>query len=278
MNYRHGFHAGNFGDVLKHAILCLLLRRLVAKPSPFSVLDTHAGRGEYDLTGDEAQRTGEFRHGILRLLERDDAPLSLLPYLEAVRLRNPTGELRRYPGSPRLIRAALRPGDRLNLLELHEAEMALLRRAFGGDTQVSFHDGDGYQALKALLPPRPARGLVLIDPPFEQKDEFAVLLKAVGRGVRRWPTGQFAIWYPVKDRPPVEAFLNELRQIAGDKPPLIAELMVQADTDARALNGTGMALLNPPFGLDAELRELLPYLAHHLGRNNDAGWSVTPQA
>ena len=194
MNYRHGYHAGNFPDVMKHAVLVMLLERLKQKPQPFSVIDTHAGAGLYDLTADMAQRGGEFRHGIVRVLERSGAPAELAPYLDLVRRRNPDVGARAYPGSPLLIRDSLRDDDRLQALELHPDDAALLRRSLGGDKRVSVHAGDGYLAMKALLPPTPRRGLVFVDPPFEVTDEFERIARAAAQGVKRWPTGQFAFW------------------------------------------------------------------------------------
>ena len=206
MNYRHGYHAGNFADVLKHTALCELLRLLTAKDKKLFVLDTHAGAGGYDLSGSQARRTGEAETGIVRLagLPRAGMPAAVARYLAAVtaydRKFGPAGgQLRRYPGSPRLVRAALRPGDRFIACELHPEEALLLKREFAGDRAVEVRQADGYKALKALLPPVERRGLVLIDPPFEVPDEYEHLLRALRQGVRRFATGCYAIWYPIKD-------------------------------------------------------------------------------
>ena len=206
MNYRHGYHAGNFADVLKHLALCELLRLLTAKDKKLFVLDTHAGAGGYDLGGELARRTGEAEAGIARLLAapRAGMPAAVARYLAAVsaydRKFGPAGgALRRYPGSPRLVRAACAPGDRFVACELHPQEALALRREFAGDRAVEVRQADGYKALKALLPPVERRGLMLIDPPFEAADEFERLLRALRQGVRRFATGCYAVWYPIKD-------------------------------------------------------------------------------
>jgi len=260
VNYRHAYHAGNFADVLKHAVLALLLEHLRLKAAPFCVVDCHAGTGCYDLAGIEAGKTGEYRDGIGRLLAAGPLPALLDGYLAAVRAVNAgEPELRYYPGSPLIARSLLRPDDRLLLSELHPEDSQALRRLFTGDRQVVVHRDDAYAALKALLPPAERRGLVLIDPPFEATDEFRRLLRGLGQALRRWPTGIYAIWYPIKDRQPVEAFLAELALLG--RPGLVAELCRFPADSAERLNGCGLAILNPPWRLDEALATLLPALA-----------------
>ncbi len=267
MNYRHAYHAGNFADVVKHAVLALLVERLKTKDSAFCVLDTHAGIGRYDLRSGPAQKTGEFRSGILRLLERDSRslPAELKPYLGAVRALNggaqfSAGALRWYPGSPRLVRSLMRRQDKLTLLELHPEDAASLTELFARDRQVTVRQADGYIGLKALLPPPERRGLVLIDPPFEKRDEFERLAKGLRQAYRRWATGQYLLWYPIKDRPPVEAFHAALKAASIPRI-LVIEFLLRPADDAERLNGCGLILVNPPWKADEVLSALLPALA-----------------
>ena len=269
MNYRHGFHAGNFADVVKHAVLVLLLDSLREKPPPFCVLDTHAGAGSYDLGG-EAARTGEFRHGILRLLDRDDAPVPLRRYLDLVRAANGDGPLTLYPGSPALARALLRPQDRLVLNELEPVAATALRARFRGDPQTAIHRRDGYEALGALLPPEPRRGLLVVDPPFEVAGEFERLARAAASATRRWPEGRLLFWYALKDRAAAGLFETALRTL--DVPGWMVELQVAGGPEG--LGACGLALLNPPWRFDEPLRALLPWLAGTLGRDASASWSL----
>ncbi len=280
MNYRHAYHAGNFADVVKHAVLALLVERLKGKESAFCVLDTHAGIGRYDLRSVPAQKTGEFRGGILRLLEHDGRtlPAALKPYLAAVRALNGGANfsataLRWYPGSPRLVRSLMRRQDRLALLELHPEDAAALAALFARDPQVEVRQADGYIGLKALLPPRERRGLVLIDPPFERRDEFDRLARGLRQAHRRWATGQYLVWYPIKDRAPVAAFHGALRQ-SGIGRVLIAEFLLRPDDDAERLNGCGLVLINPPWKTDEALRVLLPQLATILAAGEGGGTRV----
>lgn len=263
MNYRHAFHAGNAADVLKHAVLCLLLDHLRGKPAPFAVLDTHAGIGLYDLDGEAARRTGEADGGIRRLLSVDAPHPALASYLDAVRTANPQGGLRTYPGSPWLALHGLRDQDRLVLAELHPEDAATLRRTMGGDRRVAIHHMDGWLALKAHLPPKEKRGLVLIDPPFEASDEYTRMVQALRLAHGRWPTGQYALWYPVKDRAAVWRLHQDLED-AGIPKVLAAELC-WADEGTERLSGSGMILVNPPWRMDVVLSELLPWLHGALG-------------
>jgi 23S rRNA (adenine2030-N6)-methyltransferase len=265
MNYRHAFHAGGFADVVKHALLVQLILHLRKKETPFCVLDTHAGVGRYDLAADEAARTGEAEDGVLRLIGSDTPPApALADYLDCLKSANPSWPaLRIYPGSPAIARAMLRPQDRLVAVELHPEDSRALKRVFAGDRQVSVHEGDGYLALRAHLPPRERRGLVLIDPPYEDRDEFKTLAKALPEAIARFRTGIFAIWYPIKDTGTVARFHAELAALG--RPTLAAEFLRFRPDDPTRLNGTGLAIVNPPWQFDAAAREMLAALAERLG-------------
>ncbi|WP_142848849.1 23S rRNA (adenine(2030)-N(6))-methyltransferase RlmJ [Telmatospirillum sp. J64-1] len=261
MNYRHIYHAGNFADVFKHGVLALILEHLKRKDTPFRVYDTHAGIGRYDLSAVQANKTGEYRDGILRLMEGEPIP-ELAPYLAAVAAENPQGGIGIYPGSPRVARHLLRPQDKLVLVELHPEDCGTLKRLFGRDAQTAVHHMDAYTALKALLPPPERRGLVLIDPPFEVRDEFDRILKGVAEALRRWKTGIYAIWYPIKGREPVDRFLDRLGALA-DKA-FTAEMLIHGNDDPTRLNGCGIAVLNPPWQLDEVLQGVLPQILDRL--------------
>jgi 23S rRNA (adenine2030-N6)-methyltransferase len=264
LNYRHAFHAGNFADCVKHAVLVWLLRALARKPAGFAVLDTHAGIGRYDLSAGPAARTGEWRAGIGRLL--GSAAPELADYLGLVR------ELGLYPGSPALARALLRPQDRLICCELHPEDAAALRRLFRGDAQVSVHRRDGWEALGALLPPPERRGIVLIDPPFEAPDEFARLAGGLARAQRRFAAGVKAAWYPVKGRAGAQGLAQSLKA-AGIRDTVLVELHLREPLDAARLDGCGMLVVNPPFGFEAAMRPLLAALLAGLG-SGEAGAGV----
>lgn len=272
MNYRHAFHAGNHCDVLKHATLALALGRLGAKDKPFMVLDTHAGRGLYDLDSEAAARSGEYLSGIGRIFGDRDAPNALAPYFEAVRRQNPFGGLRWYPGSPAIVRDALRPGDGAKLCELHPEEREALETAMEGDRQVRVYDRDGYQAVRAFLPPLERRGLVLIDPPFEKPGEFERLADAIADGIERWASGVFMIWRPIKDAAGNAGFLRAVAGMPIDKT-LSAELSVAPRAENK-LTGSGLFMINPPFGLADALEELLPYLAKKLAAAPGGDWAL----
>jgi 23S rRNA (adenine2030-N6)-methyltransferase len=257
VNYRHAFHAGNFADCLKHAVLVWLLRALARKPAAFFVLDTHAGPGRTDLDSGPATRTGEWRGGIGRLLENPPPPLS-----DYVRLVQTLGL---YPGSPAIARALLRPDDRLACCELHPEEAETLRGHFRGDRQVAVHQRDGFQALAALLPPaRARRGLVLMDPPFEQPGEFERLAAGLALARRRFGTGVLAAWYPIKHRTPVRAFHDSVAA-SGVRDVLAAEMYLREPLDPRRLNGSGMLVAAPPFGFEAAMPAMLDALLARLG-------------
>lgn len=274
MNYRHAYHAGNFGDVLKHVVLMLCLEHLKKKDTPFRVIDTHAGAGRYRLDHTEAAKTEEWRGGIGRLFGTDAAPLPpriarlLAPYLDAVRAENHAGGLTMYPGSPALVQSGLRPGDSLVANELHPDDGALLETTLGKDKLCKVSHLDGYAALKALLPPKERRGLILIDPPFEQPGELLRMSKSLAEAIKRFATGIYLLWYPIKDDKPIARFhrgLLETTEAAGLKPPLKVELLLRPLRNPLVLNGAGVAVVNAPFQLADELAIILPLLAERLG-------------
>ncbi len=258
MNYRHAFHAGNFADCMKHALLVWLLQAVARKDKPFFVLDTHAGAGHYDLQADPARRTGEAERGILRLL--DGTPAELTSYVDVVR------QLGLYPGSPALIRAMLRPADRLACCELHDQDAADLRRLFARDPGVAVHRRDAWEALGALLPPKETRALILIDPPYESPDEFSRLAKGLAVGHARFKTGVFAAWYPIKHRAPVRSFLATMLA-SGIRDIMTAELLLREPLDPTRLNGCGLLVINPPYRFQQEATTILHALLGRLGQD-----------
>jgi 23S rRNA (adenine2030-N6)-methyltransferase len=276
VNYRHAFHAGNFADVFKHAVLCRILHYLRGKPAAFRVIDTHAGAGLYDLAGVEASRGGEWHDGIARLMAAQlAAPVAMLlaPYLEVVAALNERGQLTIYPGSPALARAWLRPQDRLIACETEPQAATALRRNLRGDVRIKTLEIDGWTALGAYVPPKERRGLVLVDPPFEQDSDFFRLVRGLAVAHRKWATGIYALWYPIKDRGEPDALAKKLRRL-GTAKILRAELNVAPLSDPTRLNGCGLILVNPPWTLEGELSVLLPALAAILGRDGKGGFRL----
>jgi 23S rRNA (adenine2030-N6)-methyltransferase len=276
MNYRHAYHAGNFADVVKHAVLARIVEYLKQKEKAFRVIDTHAGIGLYDLSSPEAGKTGEWRGGIGRLMDAElDPKLSqfLAPYLDAVRAANPKGGLTQYPGSPLVVRHLLRKQDRLSAIELHPEDAARLKAVFAGDIQARVIELDGWLSLGAHLPPKEKRGLVLVDPPFEQAGEFERLLDGLKKAHQRWAGGIYALWYPIKDRKAVHAFREGLAG-AGIAKVLDIAFEIRPATAEPRLDGSGMVVVNPPFTLESELRSALPVLQGLLGEHSKATWTV----
>ena len=272
MNYRHAFHAGNHADVLKHYVLSRLIALLSRKEAPFAYLDSHAGVGLYDLQGDQASRTGEWLQGIDRLWQAEDVPDPLLDYLEVIRAMNPDGVLRHYPGSPELARILSREQDRLHLNEKHPEDGRLLKENMHGDRRVAVHLGEGWHVPRALLPTREKRALLLIDPPFEQADELERCIQALNDAIGRMRQAVVAIWYPIKDLNQLKRFYRDLQKSPAPKL-LCIELYVQAADDAQRLNGSGLVISNPPWGLEDELKQVLPWLTSLL-RQGQAGWRM----
>jgi 23S rRNA (adenine2030-N6)-methyltransferase len=262
MNYRHAFHAGNFADVQKHAVLGRVLAHLRLKPAAFRVIDTHAGAGRYDLSGPEPSRSGEWRQGIARVWDasqRGELPALLAPYLDTVSALNPDGTLRIYPGSPLIAQSLLRPQDRLIACEVEPKSAASLAAALRRDRRAKALTIDGWTALGAYVPPKERRGLVLIDPPFEDPAEFACLAGALAAAYRKWPTGIYLLWYPIKQREGPDALAHRLQQLAVPRL-LRSELTLGSSQAAGGLIGSGLIVVNPPFTLDADLRSLMPTL------------------
>ena len=276
MNYRHSFHAGNFADVMKHAVLSRIVEYLKLKDKAFRVIDTHAGSGVYALNEGDAARTGEWHGGIEKLLDaRLQAEVRdlLLPYIHAVQAQNGGGKLAFYPGSPKIARHLMRKQDRMTAIELHPKDAKLLASAFAGDFQTRVIELDGWLSLGAHLPPKEKRGLVLIDPPFEEPGEFERMIEGLKKAHGRWPGGTYALWYPVKDRKAVAGFHKELAQ-CGIAKILCAELMIRSASSPPRLDGCGMIIVNPPFLLESELRLVLPALAKCLGEDAGAGFRL----
>lgn len=272
MNYRHIYHAGNFADVLKHAVLALLVRYMQNKDKAFRVIDTHAGIGLYDLSSEEAQKTGEWQDGIGRIIDAElpeKVAALLSPYFEVIRALNPEGGIRYYPGSPKLARALMRPQDRLSALELHPDDYRRLARLFEGDYQVRVTELDGWLALGAHLPPKEKRGIVLVDPPFEIEGEYDRLVENLHRAHRRFSGGTFCLWYPIKKGAPIRAFHEALAALEIPKI-LCAELHVKSDRDTTGLSGTGLIIVNPPYTLKDELHLMLPVLKEKLAQDRFA--------
>jgi 23S rRNA (adenine2030-N6)-methyltransferase len=269
VNYRHAFHAGNFADVLKHVVLARIIAHLNGKPAPWGYLDTHAGVGIYDLGGAEAERTSEWRNGVGRLLDRrlDAAAETLLaPWRSALgeAFGGPDGP-GLYPGSPEIVRRLARADDRLRLCEKHPKDVATLARAMARDRRVKVVEIDGWTALGAWLPPRERRGLVLIDPPYEEPGELARATEGLLKALRIWPTGVFVLWRPIKDFAESRALDRTLRD-SGVAKLLKIELLVREPSDPRLLAGSGLVVANPPWTLEQELRSGLPDLARALAQ------------
>jgi 23S rRNA (adenine2030-N6)-methyltransferase len=270
MNYRHAFHAGNHTEVFKHSVLCLLLAHLQKKPKPFAVLDTHAAAGVYDLLSAEAKKTGEAQDGIARVIHKDVPTASA--FFELIRRLNPEG-LRIYPGSPAIVQSFLRDDDRLTACELRKDDADSLYANFKDDGRISVHCRDGYEAIGAFVPPTTRRGLVFIDPPFEQPDEFRRLANGLNSGINKWPTGIFVAWYPIKDRSGPRELRRHYRP--GNPPTLCCEFLREAVTD-ETLAGSGVVICNPPWRFEDQLtglsRELMAAFQTRSGRYSLDWW------
>jgi 23S rRNA (adenine2030-N6)-methyltransferase len=273
MNYRHAFHAGNFADVIKHIVLVRILLYLQDKQAAFRVIDSHAGAGLYDLTSDEARRGGEWLTGIARVMQArfSEATLPLVkPYLDIVRAFNPKAELKTYPGSPLIARALLRSQDRLTACEVEPTARKRLIEALRRDTQARVVDLDGWMALPAFVPPNERRGLVLIDPPYEQKDEFERLAEGFAQAFAKWPTGSYLLWYPVKSRRATDDLARHVAEVTGAGTPagkcLRLEFSAAPQAAEPGLTSAGLLIVNPPWTLADELKAILPELEKPLGR------------
>ena len=272
LSYQHEFHAGSHADVLKHAVLALVIRALQRKPAPIRVLDAHAGSGAYDLTSREARKNAEHETGIARVLAAGPAPEALQPYLDAVRASNPGAAVRRYPGSPVIARQLLRPNDHLELMELHPRAVSALRRRFGGDRQVHVHQRDCFEGLAALVPPTERRGVALIDPSYEVKDDFGRVVELLKTCHRRWPGGTYMIWHPLIQDRAAERFTGK---VAATGIRRIYRLLLQVESpDFTAMRGSGLLIVNLPFGLEEQLEVLMPWLWKTLAAPRCGEWQA----
>lgn len=274
LSYRHAYHAGNFADVMKHAVLVQLLQYLTRKATPVCYIETHAGAGAYDLSSAHASKTGEYQEGIGVLWDDKSLPGALQTYLDLVRAGNPNGKLRRYPGSPLLAQRLLRPHDRLELFELHTSDFALLEYEFRGARRVRCHQADGLRTAIPMVPPIEKRALVFIDPSYEIKDEYQRVLDTVQRMHRRFATGVYALWYPVIDRRMVDAIRQSFEE-SRLRHVLNLELLIETDDRRPGMRGCGMIIVNPPWTLAADVQPVLSLLAERLGRNGPGACSLS---
>ncbi|MXN63391.1 23S rRNA (adenine(2030)-N(6))-methyltransferase RlmJ [Stappia sp. GBMRC 2046] len=274
MNYRHIYHAGNIGDVLKHVALALIIDYLKRKPAAFRVIDTHAGIGLYDLSSDEAHKTGEWQRGVGRVLDAqipERVRTVLAPWAEAVSAVNHGGPLASYPGSPEIARRLIRRQDRLTLTELHPRDFETLSALYAGDIQVKTIELDGWLALKSFLPPKERRGLVVIDPAFEDEREFETLAKGLIEGWKRWSSGIFLAWYPIKDRKAIDRFHSRLRD-SGMRDVIALELSAGRPASDKPMVSSGLVVVNPPWTFAADMETALPFLGETLREGPGAGW------
>ena len=274
LSYRHSFHAGNFADVLKHLVLINILGHLNKKPKPWCGIDTHAGPGDTILTSSYALKNREFDNGIGKLWQRHDLPAALAQYVESVRQLNADGELHRYPGSPLLFQQFLRESDRLFLYELHPSEIPLLSANVAGDRRIKAIHGDGLAAAVGLLPPKEHRGVVLIDPAYEVKDDYRRVVEVLLKYYQRFATGTFALWYPVVDRKRNQHLELALQNTALKNVHLY-ELGIQPDSVGHGMTASGMIVVNPPWTLAADMHSCLPYLADVLGIDGNGSYRIS---
>ncbi|MCC2666163.1 MAG: rlmJ [Gammaproteobacteria bacterium] len=281
MNYRHSYHAGSFTDVFKHTVLVSLIQALQRKETPICYLDTHAGTGHYDLFSEEAQKSKEFEGGIGQLFEIKNPPTLVKQYLACIQAVNTRlahsemSRLRYYAGSPAIMRYFLREQDRMVLTELHPQDYQLLKNYFSDNKRVNVHLLDGYQGLKAFLPPKERRGLILIDPPYEKSNELEHLVSALSFVLKRFATGVYAVWYPIKNRLMIDQFHRALKNVV-QCPTLITELSIYPEDSAQHLNGCGMAIINPPWQLDIQILEYLPWLWNILSVHGQGKYRASP--
>jgi 23S rRNA (adenine2030-N6)-methyltransferase len=279
LSYRHAFHAGNHADVLKHLLLVQIVRYMGEKPAPFWIIDTHAGAGRYSLDSEHTKKLGEWRDGIGRLWQHPDLPAAAVDYVEQVKMLNPDGKLRYYPGSPWLARQLLRDSDRLRLFERHTTDSRLLHECFqGAGRAVTITDGDGFAGLKALLPPPPRRALVLIDPSYETTGDYVAVVKALQDTLKRFATGTYALWYPLLAKRESHQLPGRLKNL-GAPNWLHATLEVKAPAkDGIGLHGSGMFIINPPWTLEKTLHDTLPDLTAILAQGDGARYTLESQS
>ncbi len=280
LSYRHAFHAGNHADVLKHFLLVQISRYLGQKDKPYWIIDTHAGAGLYELDTGYATKLKEYESGIGRLWARQDLPAELSDYVDLVRACNPDASpsadsLRYYPGSPWLALQTLREQDRLRLFELHGSDSAILRENFSDQgRRVSITTGNGFDALKALLPPPPRRALVLVDPPYETRDDYSNVISALQEGLARFATGTYAVWYPQLDRPEARQLPDKLKRLPVRNWLHVTLTVHTPSPDGYGMHGSGMFVINPPWTLNRTLENVMPYLVETLGQDAGAGFEL----
>jgi len=279
LSYRHAFHAGNHADILKHFVLHQLLQYLNQKDKPYWYIDTHAGAGVYALDQGYAAKNAEYENGIARLWSRNDLPPELADFVALVRGLNPDGAMKLYPGSPWVARRILRPDDRLRLFELHPSDYKLLQENFqDAGRRARIEQADGFAGLKALLPPPPRRALVLIDPPYEEKQDYQRVPAALEDALKRFETGTYAIWYPILQRPELHQFIDKLKRLPA-RSWLHASLTVHTPAaDGFGMHGSGMFVLNPPWTLQAILNKTMPWLSQALAQDAGAGFVLEQHA
>ena len=273
LSYRHSFHAGNFADVLKHQVQTLIIDALQQKETPFVYHDTHAAAGRYDLRDPKSEKTGEYKEGIARIWQADDAPEAMQSYLEIIEELNPNGQLTYYPGSPLVAKTLMGNFNRLELTELHPTDIELLKQEFKGDRKVRIQKIDGYQGIRAMLPPPQRRALVLIDPPYELKTEHDDAIEGIVAAHKRFATGIYALWYPMVSRSQVKRFCNKFTQ-QGIRNILRIEMCVRQDTEGYGMTGSGMIIVNPPWKLEQQMKEILPWLTKQLAQDDSAHFTM----
>lgn len=267
LSYRHGFHAGNFADVLKHTVLIHMLEYMTQKDKPLRIIDTHAGAGVYKLNGPQAQKNREFDNGIGQLWASTQTPAAITRLLELVRSINDGGQLQLYPGSPLIAQTLMRPIDRLFLHELHPADFQFLRDCMRNDKRIRVEHEDGFSGLQALLPPPDRRALVLLDPSYEVKNDYQHLVKQIVQAHKRFATGTYAIWYPVVLRQRIDEMELALKK-SGIKNIQLMEFGLHADNPEHGMTSSGMIVINPPWTLWSAMEETLPWLVNNLSENN----------
>jgi 23S rRNA (adenine2030-N6)-methyltransferase len=289
LSYRHAFHAGNHADVLKHVVTIQLLQYLGQKEAPYMYIDTHAGAGVYALEGAYAAKNAEYETGISRLWDRKDLPAPLADYVQLVKEMNPSGKLRYYPGSPYCAEKIMRDQDRLRLFELHPSDSKLLeenfrkleahaaaqgQRSSARGKRVMIQRGNGFLGLKALLPPPSRRGLILIDPPYEDKSDYRSVKEMLEDALKRFATGIYAVWYPVLQRMEARQFPDKLKRLPANGWLNVTLSISTPSPDGFGLHSSGMFVINPPWTLEPMLRDLMPYLVKALGRDAGAGFTL----
>jgi len=279
LSYRHAFHAGNHADVLKHLVLLQIAEYMAEKPAPFWIIDTHAGAGCYALESAHATKLGEYRDGIGRLWDKKGLPTAAVNYLEFVKMLNPDGKLRHYPGSPWLASQSMRESDRLRLYELHSTDVELLKNNFkDAGRQITVTAGDGFVGLKAILPPPPRRALVLIDPSYETKDDYVNVVKGLQEALKRFATGTYVVWYPMLSKIESRKLPDKLKRLGAANWLNVTLEVCAPSKDGYGMNGSGLFIINPPWSLEKTLRETLPKLTEILAQGEGAQFRLESES